>query len=970
MLRSTLTISAASILIAAQAQTKLPYVSVPGDPMETRIYTLENGLQVWLSRNTDAPRIQTNIATRAGSKNDPADATGLAHYLEHMLFKGTSKIGTADWAKESVLLDQISDAYEERRKTTDEAEREHIYHRIDSLSTLAASYSVPNEYSKMTKILGARGTNAYTSTERTVYVNDIASDDLERWMMIESERMHECVLRLFHTELETVYEEFNRAQDNDGRTASAKLNALLYPNHPYGTQTTLGSGDHLKNPSMEKIHAFFDTYYVPNNMAVVLAGDLDYDKTVAMVQKYFGGWKPREVPPFTFKKETPITTPITAEVFGPDAEWVDLAWRFDGYGSEDAVMLQLISRILNNGRAGIMDLDLLQSQKVLEASCYAGVQADYTEFDMGGKPKEGQTLDQVRDLLLAQLETLKKGAFDDWLIEAVVNDLKQNMIRSWSDNNSARVRALTDAFILKKEWKDVVDLYDRMGRITKDQVVAYANKNFGTNYVCVYKRTGENKDGHKVTKPKITAIDIKRDGKSAWRTEWEKVPSLPMEPEFVDFNTAIVRRDLDHGVSLACVKNPTTDLFSLRYMLDMGTNNDRELRIAVEYLPYLGTNRYSPEEFKKELFKIGVSLQVFASDDRVSVMLNGLEKNLPKGLELLEHLLADARPNEEALKGLVADIRKSRQDMLKDKGAILQGGLDSYARYGATSPFNDVLTNDQLAALKGQALVDKIHALTSYKHKAIYYGKKTADEVALLLNLVHKTPATLKDYPAARTYPELPTTENKVYFAEHDMVQTEMILVSKAGTFDAEKLPYASLFNEYFGSGLSSIVFQEIREAKALAYGASASYTSPSKKEDAHYVRAFIGTQADKLDDAVEAMLVLMNEMPMAREQFDGAKASAMKVIASTRVTKENVYWAWDAAQRRGIDYDIRKISYERIPKITIEDMKAFFDKEIKGRPYHYCVIGKEGSLDPAALGKLGPVTRLTKEQLFGYPTE
>jgi len=938
--------------------------------METRIYTLENGLQVWLSRNTDAPRIQTNIATRAGSKNDPADATGLAHYLEHMLFKGTSKIGTADWAKESDLLKQISDAYELRRKTTDEIERDRIYHSIDSLSTLAAGYSVPNEYSKLLKSIGARGTNAYTSTERTVYVNDISSDDLERWMMIESERMQECVLRLFHTELETVYEEFNRGQDNDGRTANKKLNALLYPNHPYGTQTTLGSGEHLKNPSMEKIHTFFDTYYVPNNMAMVLAGDLDYDKTVAMAQKYFGGWKRKEVPPFTFTKEVPITIPITAEVFGPDAEWVDLAWRFEGYGSEDALMLPLISRMISNGRAGIMDLDLLQGQKVLDASCYANVQADYTEFDMSGKPKEGQTLEQVHELLTAQLETVKKGAFDDWLIEAVVNDLKQNMIRSWSDNNGARVRALTDAFILQKEWKDVVDLYDRMGRITKQQVVAYANKNFGANYVCVYKRTGENKEGYKVTKPKITALDIKREGKSAWRKEWEKVPSLPMEPEFIDFNTAIARRDLDHGVTLACVKNPTTDLFSLRYMLDMGTNNDRELMVAVEYLPYLGTNRYSPEEFKKELFKIGVSLQVFASDDRVSVMLTGLEKDLPKGLELLEHLLADARPNEEALRGLIADIRKSRQDMLKDKGSILQGGLDSYARFGARSPFNDVLTNEQLSALKGQVLVDKIHALISYKHKVIYYGKKSADEVALLLNLVHKTPATLKDYPPARIYPELPTTENKVYFAEHDMVQTEMVLVSKAGTFDAEKLPYASLFNEYFGSGLSSIVFQEIREAKALAYGASASYTSPSKKEDAHYVRAFIGTQADKLDDAVVAMLVLMNEMPMAREQFDGAKASALKVIASTRVTKENIYWAWDAAQRRGIDYDIRKLSYERIPSITIEDMKTFFDKEIKGRPYHYCVIGKEAALDPAALGKLGPVTRLTKEQLFGYPAE
>ena len=209
------------------AQKKYTYTSVPGDPMETRIYTLDNGLQVWLSRNTDAPRVQTNIAVRAGSKNDPSTATGLAHYLEHMLFKGTTRIGTRDWAKESVLLDQISAAYEERRGVTDEAKRTAIYQRIDSLSQLAAALAVPNEYDKMVKSIGARGTNAYTSTERTVYVNDMPSDELEKWMMIESERMHECVLRLFHTELETVYEEFNRGQDNDGRNAWQAMNKAL-----------------------------------------------------------------------------------------------------------------------------------------------------------------------------------------------------------------------------------------------------------------------------------------------------------------------------------------------------------------------------------------------------------------------------------------------------------------------------------------------------------------------------------------------------------------------------------------------------------------------------------------------------------------------------------------------------------------------------------------------------------------------
>ena len=952
------------------AQKKYTYVAVPGDPLEVRIYTLDNGLQVYLSRNTDAPRVQTNIATRAGSKNDPADATGLAHYLEHMLFKGTNEIGTADWSLEQPLLKQISDAYEQRRRTTDEAERDRIYRRIDSLSTLAAGYAVPNEYDMMVKRIGARGTNAYTSTERTVYVNDIPSDEMEKWMMIESKRFQTCVLRLFHTELETVYEEFNRGQDNDGRQAYAKKNELLYPNHPYGTQTTIGTGEHLKNPSMEKIHTYFDTYYAPNNMAVILAGDIDYDRTIAMVDKHFGSWKRKDLPGFSFKPDAPTAGPIFGEVFGPEAESVEIAWRFGGYASEDPIMLQLIDGILSNGKAGLIDLDLIQGQKVLSAYSFAGIQTDYSELGLHGEAKEGQSLEQVRDLLLEQIAALKKGTFEDWLIEAVVNDLKQQQVRVWNENNSLRASAMTDAFILRKDWKQVVDLYDRMGKITKTQVVDFANKHFADNYVCVYKRTGENKNAYKVTKPKITALDIKRGGMSDWRTEWEKVPSATMTPEFVDYKTAIQHLQLPGGIPLDLVKNPTNDLFSLRYILDMGTNNDRELDVAIEYLPYLGTSKYTPTAFKQELFKLGLSIDVFASEDRSYVTLSGLEENLAQGVTLLEHLLADAQPNEEALKGLISDIRKSRQDDLKNKNAVLSGGLFSYAKYGERSAFNDVLSNAQLAALTSKQLLDRIHGLTTFQHKIFYYGKKDPAEVSALLGKEHKVPAKLQPVPPERAYPELPTTANKVYFAEQDMVQAEMLLVSKAGPFEVDNMPYASLFNEYFGSGLSSIVFQEIREAKALAYGASASFTTPAKKQDAHYVRAFIGTQADKLNDAVGAMLVLMNEMPMAKQQFEGAKTSALKVIASTRITKENIYWSWDAAQRRGLDYDVRRVNYERIPAITIEDMKTFFDREIKGRPYHYCVIGKSAGMDLKVLEKLGPVTKLTREQLFGYGEE
>ena len=266
-----------------------------------------------------------------------------------------------------------------------------------------------------------------------------------------------------------------------------------------------------------------------------------------------------------------------------------------------------------------------------------------------------------------------------------------------------------------------------------------------------------------------------------------------------------------------------------------------------------------------------------------------------------------------------------------------------------------------------KALVDRIKAISSYKHRVVYYGKKAPKDLAVLLNAKHRVPAKLKDVPAPRVYVEQPTTGNTVLFVDHDMVQAEMLLVSKAGAFDVEKMPYASLFNEFFGSGLSSIVFQEIREAKALAYGASASYSIPNKKEDAHYVRAFIGTQADKLNDAVDAMLKLMNDMPEASAQFEGAKTSALKVISSTRVTKENIYWTWDAAQRRGLDYDVRKVNYERIPAIDLAAMKAFFDKEIKGRNYTFLVIGKKSAMDLKVLEKLGTVREVSKSEIFGY---
>ncbi|HKL02165.1 MAG TPA: insulinase family protein, partial [Cryomorphaceae bacterium] len=346
------------------SQSKYDFKTVEGDPLQTKIYTLDNGLEVYISENKAEPRVVAQIAVKTGSKQDPADATGLAHYLEHMLFKGTSQIGTKDWEKEQELLSEISKLYEEHRNTTDAEKRKMIYSKIDSISGEAANFAIANEYDKMVGSLGAQGTNAYTWYEQTVYINDIPANELEKWAMIESERFRELVLRLFHTELEAVYEEFNRTLDSDNRQAYYAMMEELFKNHPYGTQTTIGTSEHLKNPSMEKIHAYFEERYKPNNMAIVLSGDVNPDSAVAIIEEYFGDYEKGEVPTFEYEEEEPITEPIVKEVTGVESEFVTVGYRLPGAGTPEALKLEIMDGILSNGKAGLIDLNLNQKQTV------------------------------------------------------------------------------------------------------------------------------------------------------------------------------------------------------------------------------------------------------------------------------------------------------------------------------------------------------------------------------------------------------------------------------------------------------------------------------------------------------------------------------------------------------------------------------------------------------------------------------
>lgn len=941
------------------------YESVTNDPTGLRLYTLDNGLKVYLGKNEEEPKIQTLIAVRAGSKYDPADNTGLAHYLEHMVFKGTDKIGTQDYAKEEVVLKQISDLYEQHKAEQDPEKKKAIYKTIDEVSLEASKISIANEYDKMVNSLGAEGTNAFTSNEQTVYVNKIPANELDKWLKVESERFGKLVLRLFHTELEAVYEEFNRGQDSDGRKQYFAVLENLYPNHPYGTQSTIGKSEHLKNPSMEAIHNYFDQYYVPNNMAVIMVGDIDFDDTIAKVNDAFGKYEQKEVTHPTFPKEAPIAAPIKKEVYGPTAESIYLAFRTKGKGDRQEVIVTLIDYMLANSSAGLIDLNLNQKQMVQNASSFTNFDNDYGFHLLYGTPKQGQTLDEVKDLLLSQVEKVKKGEFDDWLLDAVVNDLRLSKIKEY-ENSSRTAYAYLDAFIGFQDWSDRLVMLDEMKKITKQEVVDFANSLYGDNYVAVHKIKGEDPNIVKVENPGITPIELNRGKESDFLKEFNQLVSPDLKPQFVDYKAAIKEMETGNGLKLAFIENPNNDIFNLNIIFDMGKDNDRMVSLAAGYLDFLGTDKYSPEELKQEFYKLGINYYVSSANDKTYVGISGLKENLDGGLVLLEHLWNNAVPDQESYDKYVEKTLKGRQDDKTQKGNILWNGLMNYGKYGEDSRLRDIYSMSELRAITPKELVEKVKDLKQFKQRIFYYGKDVNNAIASL-DKNHKVDvASLRDYPEKKIYVEKETGGN-VYFVDYDMVQSEMLLLAKGAEFDPKKMAASNLFNTYFGSGLSSIVFQEIRESKSLAYSAFSSYSTAQEVGKSNYVRAYVGTQANKLPQAVDAMMELMTNMPEAEEQFNQAKEATLKKIAAERITKSNIFWTYESLQKRGFENDNREMLYNTIKDMTLDDLKVFFDENIKGEKYNVMVIGNKKDIDFNALKKLGDVQEMDIDELFNY---
>ena len=946
-MKSKLVLMAVFAAFGLQLQAKdYKYESVPGDLTKTRIYTLDNGLKVYLSVNKEKPRIQTFIAVRTGSKNDPAETTGLAHYLEHLMFKGTKQFGTSNPEAEAPFLDEITQRYETYRKLTDPEARKQAYHEIDSVSQLAAQYNIPNEYDKLMAAIGAQGTNAYTSNDVTCYTEDIPSNEIENWAKIQSDRFQNMVIRGFHTELEAVYEEYNIGLSSDMRKLFEVVSKKLWPNHPYGTQTTIGTQDHLKNPSIVNIKNYFNKWYVPNNVAICMAGDFDPEETIAIIDKYFADWKPgKDVAQPTFAPLPPLTSHKDTTIVGQEAEQIWVAWRAKQANSLQADTLELMEDVLSNGRAGLFDLNLNQQMKVQRASGGAELMHDHGAFFLMGTPKQGQSLDEVKELMLGEIDKLKKGDFPDKLLPSIINNKKRSYYQQLEYNRS-RADMFVDAFINEVDWKQEVGKIERISKITKKEIVDFANNFFTDGYVVVYKKQGVDSTQKKIDKPAITPIPANRDQMSQFVKDIQNAKVEPIQPKFVDFKKDITFAETKNKLPLRYIKNNENGLFELEFQYEFGRETDNRYGVARDYLNYLGTEFLTNTEIKQLFYELACDYYLYEGNDNITVTLYGLSENMGSALRLLEDLSQHAKVDKAAYEQMVTKILKQRTDAKKDQRRYFNT-LFQYGMYGKRNSSTDIVSEQQLKETDPQVLVDLLKNLQHYKHSINYYGPMSVDEVSFIVSNIHKTAKQLKEVPKGKPYIKELATKDEVWIAPYDAKNIYMRMSHNENReWNPNEAAVVSLFNEYFGGGMNGIVFQELREARGLAYNASAWYDRPGKIGEKESYFTHIITQNDKMMDCIKEFHNILNEFPASENAFKIAKEGLTKQLASQRVTKMDIINRWYSMHQLGLNYDLNEKIYNDLQKVTLQDIVNFEKANMANKAYRYIILGDEKELD------------------------
>ncbi len=933
------------------------------DPLNVIQYKLNNGLTVMLTENHNSPQIFGVIAVKAGGKNDPKEATGMAHYLEHMLFKGTQDLGTWDYDQEQVHLKNIELLYEDLGKATDEVKRSEIQKKINDEAILAGRYAIPNEMDRMISEIGGTNVNAFTTEDFTAYHNEFPANKLEHWLKVYDHRFEKPVFRLFQSELETVYEEKNRAMDSPFSEVLDQFNKNFWKNHPYGQQPIIGHTEHLKNPSLQKMYEYFNTYYVANNMVLALSGDFNTDETIKLIEKYFSDWRTGEIPVFPTYEEKDFVGKESLEIKATPVKALLRGYRSPKNNHPDQKKMQLANYMLSNSEGSGL-LDNLATQGKLT---YSGIipleYNDYSASVIFAVPKiVGQSFEEADVLVDDQLNLIKTGAFETAFFDGAKTSFIKDFQRQL-ENNEARSLMLITAFTSNISWNEYLKNYIELSNITKEDVMQIANKYYGENYFALYSKMGSPKKD-KLTKPKFEAV-IPEDGKvSEFAKKWRQTETIGMEPKFVDFKNDIQTSNLGDFLTLKTVKNPFNEIFNLNFSWGIGTDYDSILFYLPSYLNKLGTQNKTASDFKKSLFEIGAAMNFSSSENKLTLSVEGIDSRFNETIQLVNEFLNEYKADAKAIKNIANDIKSDREFSNKDLNNLLSA-VQQYALYGINSKFLREFTQKNIEKITPENFETSFKNGLNHQLEIKYIGQLNTELVAKhltelsVLNLANKK--ALAKQPRKRNGFE----SAKVYFLDDKKaVQSQIMFLIEGNPMNIDMAGDQMAFNQYFGGDMSSLVFQEIREFRSLAYSTSAQYVLADKPNLNNYFYGYVGCQGDKTPEAISVMNDLIQKMPIKKEREDGIRSALISNAKTNKPSFRNLIETVEKWQEMGYTQDpnIQLIPY--YTDISFNNIQNFYEKEIKGKTLQIIVVGNSKKFDKNELKKYGTLIEVKTKQI------
>jgi predicted Zn-dependent peptidase len=615
--------------------------------------------------------------------------------------------------------------------------------------------------------------------------------------------------------------------------------------------------------------------------------------------------------------------------------------------------------VMDNSTSGLLNLRLNQAQRVKASGSGPMFLNDAGAWYLWAIPKKDQTPAQAKELLLETVEALKNGEFGQADLDAIMTNYEIDRKRALESNGS-RAETMINSFASLQPWERSVERLDRLRRVAKDDVVRVARKYLGPDRVAVIRRSGK-QTIPQIDKPRFTQLEIEPSRESPFVKAALALPAPPIEPHWL-----VAGRDYEvvpvSGGRLYAAKNPYDDLFDITIKFARGSRQERRLCEALGLLDLAGAGPDSADDFKKKLYALGTSVSYACGERSSAVEVSGVDRNFWPSLEMLAQRFDFPNVSTDALPGMIEVELGNRDDEKKDPDSVY-GALAGFAERGKDSPVLSRLTNEELKRLEAPALEEIIRDFPRWRRRIAYVGPRSPSEVAKLLD----SGAAFKLPPARRPLRFAKPKRTRVVLVNRDMVQARVGLSAADEVYDPEHDVDYEFYSNYMGGDMSSVIFQEIREARSLAYSAHGGHASSEFKNDETRIWGSLGCQADKTPDAAGLMLKLLSDPPMSQKRFEETARALDEEYRTNPVEFRDIpatVIGWEDAGLTGGDPGPRR--FERLHSYALPDFEAFV-RRFKDKPMTVWILGQRDRVGVEQLKTLGDVEEEPVDALFPY---